>query len=390
MGWPRSIPATDPDRARALETWFLAYLVFGFTVPGLTAILLPLVVVDAGHRPFRVGAVVACQNWGVLSAPLWGWAADRFAAWRPTFALGLGITAAGFAGLAFERSLSALLACGVMLGIGTGACGTLAILLVTRTAPPGLWSRKLAALQWLGGVGTVAGLATAGVVGARVGMVLAGLLTLPAIVLAWSTPVGRLEPPVVTRADGKGHLAVFGVFLLAWFLLSVSIATFASLYPITMHRRFGVDVGPSSFVMAAATLVGLPLYALAGRLEPARVFASGALCRCVALLGLAAMSLAHDLDPVAALVCAALFQAVWPLLGVGSSALAATLTPRGKGAAIGVFQATGAIGSGAGALLAGLIADVAGYRNVFPAAAAVAILAVATSLLLGRLHHRVG
>ena len=384
------IPATSPDRPRALETWFLAYLVFGFTLPGLTAILLPLVVVEAGHRPFRIGAVVACQNWGLLTAPFWGWTADRFAAWRPTFAFGLGLTAAAFAGLAFERRLPLLLASGVLLGIGSGACNTVAILLVTRTARPSLWSGKLATLQWLGAVGTVAGLATAGLVGARAGMILAGLLTLPAILLACLPRTPCPEPAAAKPIHRQGHLALFAMFLLAWFLLSVSIATFSSLYPITMHRRFGVEVGPSSIVLAAATFVSLPLYGLAGRLDPVSMFASGVLGRCTALFGLAALSLAHDRNPLAALVCAALFQAVWPLLGVGSSALAATLTPPGKGAAIGLFQATGAIGSGAGALLAGSMADLYGYRNVFPAAAAVAILAVLISLLLGRLHRRAG
>ena len=376
------VPATSPDRAGRLALGgFAATLLTGFAVPGLAAILLPLVVVSAGHRPFRVGEVVACQNWGMLTAPLFGLAADRIAGVRPMLVFGLALTAGAFAGLALERGLPALLASGLLLGMGTGATTMLALLLVTRTSTACDWGGRVAALQWLGAVGTVAGLATAGLVGARSGMLIACASLMPAMALAW--PRGRGGVRVADRAmAGGGCAPTFATFLLAWFVVCVSIATFASLYPIVMERRFAVGVGASSLVMAAATLASLPLNKVAGRWEPVTALLAGAGLRCTALAGLAGLSLAHARNPVAALLCVALFQSVWPFLGVGSYSLAAMLSPGASGLALGLFAATGAAGSGVGALLAGSVADAFGYSDVFPAAATVAVVAFGCGMLL--------
>ena len=57
-----------------------AFLIYGALVPGLTVILLPVIVVEAGHRPFRIGAIVAALSAGSLFSPMWGWIADRMRA----------------------------------------------------------------------------------------------------------------------------------------------------------------------------------------------------------------------------------------------------------------------------------------------------------------------
>ena len=380
-----------PRAIRPLETWFIAFLMFGFAVPGLSAILLPLVVIDAGHRPFRVGAVVAFQNWGIVLSPLWGWAGDRFAARRAIFLGALATLSTALLGLAFGRSLSSLLACGFLLGVGTGACNTLAVLLVIKTTSPHEWGSKLAALQLLGAVGTVMGLAMAGFIGPRSGMLAAAFLAMLAVAIASARPIGEPadrspQHPMQAPPAGATRWVAFALFLQAWFLLSVSVAAFAALYPITMAETFGVGVRWSSTVMAAATLASLPLYGLTGRgiarLGPMKLFLAGAATRCLALAGMTLFSLARHDAATPALWCAVLFQAAWPLIGVASSDLAAVLAPRGRGTAVGVFQAAGAVGSGAGALLGGSVADLYGYPDVLRLATIVAIASMMCGLVL--------
>jgi predicted MFS family arabinose efflux permease len=58
------------------------------------------------------------------------------------------------------------------------------------------------------------------------------------------------------------------------------------------------------------------------------------------------------------------FLAVWPLLSVASNDLSAALADFGKGTAIGLFNAAGAIASAAGAIIGGAVAVRFGYPSV--------------------------
>jgi predicted MFS family arabinose efflux permease len=85
------------------------------------------------------------------------------------------------------------------------------------------------------------------------------------------------------------------------------------------------------------------------------------------------------------LVLAGLFQAIWPLIGVGSNDLAARLAPGSQGAAVGSYNAAGALASSCGALLSGLMAEMFGYRHVCELAAGTALAALACGLLLNHM-----
>lgn len=381
---------------RHIEGWYLSYTAVGLAVPGLAAILIPLVVVDAGHRPFRIGAVIAMQNWGILLAPVWGWAADRFAAHRFLFVVGLITISSGFAGLSVETGLFSLLTSSLLVGIGTGICNTTATLLITEFQSPADWGMRLGLLQLFAAAGTMIGLFMASRVGVREGMTLAAILMLVSVPLAFQRRAavrGTDKQPRLlimrSRVISRAGLRVFVLFLASWFLFSLAISIYASLYPIMMAHLFGIGVHLSSMTVGIATFVSLPFYAASGRLVrfcgPARLFVGGILIRGAILAGLTSLGLLHLAPILPVLGLAGLFQAIWPLIGVASNDLAAMLAPGSEGAAIGTFNAAGALASGCGALLSGLMADTFGYRHVCELAAGVSLAALVCGVVLNHL-----
>ena len=388
---------------RGSGAWYISYAMFGFLVPGLASILLPLLVVDAGHRPFRVGSVVAAQNWGILLAPAWGYYADRFRTYRSTLVIGLFCLGSGFGAFGIVRSLTALFGASFLIGIGTGACSTVASLLVVESNPIGAWSRGIGRLQLCGAAGTVLGFMVAGRMPANEAAIFGSILVIPAVLLGvWHLP----SPPLSnrqhaargqtdTRIDSgtdllnrSGKPILFILFLVIWSLFSLAISAFAALFPITMFRAFGLHVRVSVDTIAVATMISLPLYSLAGglvtRYGAVRLFSVGIFVRFLSLSALALLSVFHSSRTLPVLFLIALFQGIWPLLGVSSGELAALLAPGLEGTAIGLFNATGAFSSGIGAMLSGLVADLSGYRSISIWAAGVSFGAFLVSLILVR------
>ena len=324
---------------RGSGAWHVSYALFGFLVPGLASILLPLLVVDAGHRPFRVGSVIAAQNWGILLAPIWGWYADRCRSYRTILVTGLLCISGGFAIFSVARSLSALFGASFLIGVGTGACSTVASILVVGTSPVAEWGTGIGRLQLCGAVGTVLGLMVAGRMPAAEAAIFGSILALPAIVLGvWRSP-SRLSPdprPVERyrtdrgTGDGRGFFGhtgrqiPFALFLLTWSLFSLAVSAFSALFPVTMFRAFGLHVRVSVDTIAAATLLSLPLYGLAGRLVSrhgaVRVFAAGIFVRFLSLMMLAALTVLHSTTALPVLLLVGMFQGIWPLQRTGSVA----------------------------------------------------------------------
>ena len=355
-------------------------------------IQLPLVIASAGHRPFRIGAVIACQNGGIVLAPLWGWLAERLRALKATFIGSFALIGVSFASFAFGQSLADLLVSGFLLGLGTGACNTMVILLVTNSAPRHSWSARIATLQMLGAIGSVLGLGLAAVISSRAGMITAFLLSILAITVASCAPSAKLPSgwvaPVLLTASEKPSRAKFVAFLVTWFSFSLAVSEFSSFYPITMGHDFGVSVSRSAGMLSFATLASLPLYCIVGRvaqrLGSIGLFTLGVSGRAVCVIVLATLPTGHSVLSVVALGCAGVFQIMWPLIGTASSELAVRLAPAQGGVAVGLFQAIGSVASAIGALLSGFVADRYGYGDVLGVASAVAIFSAILSLVLFR------
>jgi DHA1 family tetracycline resistance protein-like MFS transporter len=367
-------------------------------------ILIPLVVTRSGGTATQVGAAIAAQNVGALFAPLWGWIADRSRAYRGIFFAGFVLIAFGFLGFTLVHDISAWLLSGFLVGFGTGASNTVACLFIVEFTAKSEWSERISWLQTFNALGTVVGMAIAGLLEPRIGTLLSALLVIPAIMVGgWGLPVpgGPLHFPQphllgadlahMLRRGGPNAISViahlhrprrsdiavlrvafasaFATFLVGWFFFSLAISAFFSLYPVLMTKSFEITVTTSSLLISVATAISIPLYNLAGRLAtrygPIQVLAIGIGGRIVALAGLAIVAYTQpSFSFVPVLLLCGLFQGIWPLVGVASNELAADLAPFGEGTAMGLFNTAAAIASALGAVVAGAMADMFGFASV--------------------------
>lgn len=408
------IAARGPVR-KWLEPWYGAYGVLGALASGFAALLIPLVIAQSGGSALQIGAAIAAQNIGALSAPLWGAMADRTKAYRAIFFSGFIVMAAGFAGYSLLAGIGYWVLSAFLIGFGTGASNTVATLFVVEFTPRAEWSPRISWLQTFNASGSVLGMAAAGFLSPRIGMAVAALLVAPALILGGKglpVPGGRFHVPhVLTGAEIRAllrhggpsaaslhqhhwrprHLlrlaasmrSPFGLFLLGWFALSLAVSSFSSLYPVLMQKSFAVQPAYAAGLMSLATAISIPLYNLAGRLTT-RLGASatlviGYLGRMVPMAAMAALAYFHPgFGTWGSMVLFGIFQGIWPFLSVASNDLAASLAPFGEGPSIGIFSAAAAVASALGAVLGGGIADHLGYSAVPAFAAAVIVLALLT------------
>jgi len=420
----REVIATDNIK-RWIEPWYGAYAILGALASGLAVIAIPLVVTDGGGGATEIGTAIAAQNIGALFAPVWGTMADRTKAYRAIFFLGFILIGLGFLALSAFGGLAAWAGGAFLIGFGTGASNTVASLFVVEFTPPAEWGPRISWMQTFNAAGSVLGMALAGLLAPRLDTLLAALLVIPAIVMGGRglpVPGGRLHIPrprlhaaqfvhLLHRSGPNAASVVaavhrprmgellntlrtamrtgFGLFLAAWFLFSLAVSSFASLYPVLMAKSYGIEVAQSALLMSIATALSIPLYNYAGRLVtrrgPAFTLGIGIGGRMLGLAGLGAVAFMHvgwAMLPVILLF--GLYQGIWPLLSVAANDLAAGLAPFGEGAAMGLFNAAAAIASAAGAIAGGAVADRFGYGAVSLFAATVALLALAFVLPLSR------
>ena len=190
---------------------------------------------------------------------------------------------------------------------------------------------------------------------------------------------------------GSSGGALFGIFLLGWFLSFAGSAAFFSLYPIVMQKAYGVGPALSSAGFAVSAGLGLFLYAPAGR------WSSSGRPRVVLWIGMAVRTAAYALLWFLAFSRGA--QAGWPALGlfsivvlawsalsVASTALVAEMYARGgnEGEGLGLFNAVTALAGVAGAAGGGWAAGARGYEAVPVVALAGTVIGLAL-LFAGRL-----
>jgi MFS transporter, DHA1 family, tetracycline resistance protein len=394
---------------RWIEPWYVAYAILGALASGAAVILIPLMVVENGGTAIQIGMAIAAQNCGAFSAPLWGWICDRSKAYRFVFFGGFLLIAAGFISFALINRRSVWIVGSFLIGFGTAASNTVASLFIVEFTPEKEWSQRISWLQTFNAIGSVLGMAGAGLLHPELGMLLAAVLVIPALLAggvglpvvggAFHRPdisrgklallARRIEPltgSVVSRLHAL-HLSdfnkplraafstSFGIFLSGWFFFSFGVSSFSSLYPVLMMKSFGMAVTWSSLLMSIATAVSIALYNVAGRLTtrrgPASILSIGIAVRAITLVGLGLVGLSHLRSPLLpAILLFGLFQGIWPLLSVASNDLSAALAPFGEGIAMGLFSAAAAIASAGGAIAGGAIADRFGYPSVSLFAAA--------------------
>jgi MFS family permease len=408
-GAAQVIPTERPRRW--IEPWYIAYAILGALASGAAAILLPLVVSTNGGSATQIGTAIAAQNVGALFAPLWGWISDRSKSYRKVFFGGFLLLAAGFLLLYWVSGAVVWIIGAFLIGFGTGASNTVASLFVVEFTPEDEWGHRISWLQTFNAIGSVLGVAGAGLISVRLGLLTSAALVLPAMAIGgWGLPVPRspfhrpswnttraqlarvarrVEHPTSSvifhlhrfhlsdfKLLGKAARTAFGLFVIGWFVFSLAVSAFCSLYPVLMLKGFGIQVVHSTFLLAIATALSIPLYNVAGRLLTARtpsfLVGVGIGVRAIALAGLGALGFFHLPFPplVAVIVLFGSFQGIWPFISVGANDLAAALAPFGEGSALGLFNAAAAVASASGAIIGGMMADEFGYPSTCLFAAA--------------------
>ncbi|MBV8336042.1 MAG: MFS transporter, partial [Alphaproteobacteria bacterium] len=136
----------------------------------------------------------------------------------------------------------------------------------------------------------------------------------------------------------------FGRFLSAWAAINFGVAPFFAYYPLVMKSNYAIVPTTTALLYALAAGLGIGLFVLAGRVAQQHgdrlVFRVGVMVRAAGFAVLAALTFASSSDvPVLAILGFILVVLAWPVLSVSGTGLAASLTPIGEGAAMGLLAA---------------------------------------------------
>ncbi|MBV8441818.1 MAG: MFS transporter [Hyphomicrobiales bacterium] len=394
-----------------IEPWFLTYACLGVVQGGMLPILLPLSAGGSTHA----GAVVGVMNLAGLTAPAWGHLADRRRLHREVLLIGLVATVAPLALMPAELGLPVKLALAAALGAGFAAANTVANMFIVEVRPKEEWDARIGALQALSGVGQVAGLLLAGIVGGRYALAygVSAALVLAAAPIAWLT-LRRVHIPVprsavTARAPLGGEawagapqrqfhlptprgLAIllreletpFARLLTVWFVAFAAIGAVLTMFPLAVIEAFHVSARPTAATYAFAAAASLGCYPLAASVAaqhgPLLVLRVGFAARTLAVAIVAAAFVEGAGGLPVALFGFAVLTLAWPLLGVAGTALTAELAPGEKGEALGLFNAASSFAGAVGAFLGGWGMAEVGYGALCWAAALVVAVAALGSV----------
>jgi MFS family permease len=401
---------TFPQRiGRWVEPWFFSYTCLGIVQSGMLPLLLPL---SAGGAS-KAGVTVGVMNLAGLTAPYWGHLADRRRLHRQVLLVGMLVILLPLLLLPVELSfaLKAVLAC--MLGLGFAAANTVANMFIVEVRPPEEWDARIGALQALCGIGQVAGLLLAGLLGGRYALAfaVAAALTAAAIPIAWLTlrgihvEVSRsaacAHPPIggevwTGSPQRLFHLPTFSGLAtllremetpfahlqIIWFVAFVAISAVLTMFPLAIVAKFAVSSELPATTYAFASVISLGIYPVAANLAKQYgeqgILGTGFLIRAVAMAFLGTAFFIAD-GLFIAPVSVGILVIAWPLLGVSGTALSAQLAPHDKGEALGVFNAATSLAGAAGAFLGGWVMQRVGYGALCTIGSVVVALSAVSS-----------
>jgi MFS family permease len=410
-----------------IAPWYFAYLILGLLTSGMLPFLMPLMVADISGERGPVAYVAGAYDVGLLAAPLFGKLAEWRNLYRPVFLGAFLVLGLAFVAFPFGAGVLAWFLLALLIGVGTGAAGTVATLFIVNFTAKTEWEPQIGWLQSFNGAGQLLGLLLGGAFAHgqyMVGFFVAGALTLPAILVgSIGLPVKRtkrirMEPlarmrmlPLLhstqlgpgfggllhhshhqqwaaVRGLSKAMSGPFGRLLLAWAAYNFGVAGFFAYFPLMMRQSYGVPPAVTAATYAVAAGVGIFLFLAAGRLAVSHgsriVFQAGLSLRLVGFLLLAlpfVVALPDAASIGIALFAFMLAMMAWPVLSVSGTALTARLTPIGEGAAMGLLNASGALATVIGTFASGPLVHMWGYVSL--PMLAVAGLAVAEFLMLG-------
>lgn len=392
--------------------WYWGYLFQGCVVLGLLPILLPIIVAKF-QGPANVGLVVALFYVGQVISPVFGNLADKTKRYGLFFLGSFAILAIGLLGFVLSRTTSLWCIFAFLQGAGAGIANTVSYSFIVEFKPESEWDGRLGWLQTFYGTGQAIGLMLAAAIQSHASFSLyfCAALMLPGIIL------GRIGLPKAkkessTRSEAKEHdvpamshartpatllrhyehlglkeinglksewLSFFGLFVASWFFLMLGTWMIYNLYPLLMKQAYDIPAGLSSLYYGVAATIGVFFYApsgsWAGRFGSAKIVLVGVLMTLFSILGMALLLFAGAtiqkwLVPPVFIV----LPVAWSPMIVAGTALAGKLAKGSQGTAMGLFNATTAVGSVVAALLAGSVAQWLDYGATCWVAAGVTVV----------------
>lgn len=354
-----------------------------FACVGVTLLALPLFVTGPVGSD-EAGAGLAVGSFAITALvcrPFVGRWSDRVGR-RPVMLAGALLCSLGLALTAFADSLAVVVALRLLLGVAEAAFFVAGFALVADLAPPERMGEALS-LNSLGlylglALGPLLGEALLGWRGYDAAWAGAAVLALLAAVL-----VVVLREPPLTADEGHGKLIHRPAIPLSLGFLASLVAVSAFLTFAALHARaVGMhDAGVALFVYGLVVVVCRVVFATLPDRLPSLPLAAASLVGLAAGLVVLATWQAPAGTVVGAVVMAAGVAFVTPAF---FAAIFATARPSERGAASGTASAFMDVGLGLGPVLLGLVARDRGIPAAFVAAAAVALLGAAWTLLLAR------
>lgn len=399
------------------EPWYSGYSFQGAVVLGVAPILIPIIVGKSSGSA-AAGIVVAALYMGQLTAPLLGSLTDRLNLHRAIYFLGYLLLALGLALFPWLSGMVFWFILAFLQGMGAAATNTVSAMFIVETRPKDEWDPRIGWLQTFYGLGQAVGLGLAALLqmAPETGMLIAGALMLPGIWLGrlgLPRPEHHEKPKDDPNFQRRSHMqprsamttlrhyetvfgkdikhallfwrSAFGLYLLSWLLVMLGTWLIYNLYPLLMQSSFHVDASLSSVYYAVAAGIGIFFYAPSGtlghKIGDGQVVMIGTLMSLVSAAGMT--FLAYAQTPFNAWLVPIFFilmPVAWSPLIVAGTAFTAQLATFEEGAAVGIFNATTAVGSVLAAFGAGYVAEYLGYNMVLALAAALMLLGAAVLL----------
>lgn len=336
-----------------------------FTYAGIGMVwsILTVYATSLGASAATAGATISAFGMSrlLVSVPA-GMLSERFGRIRVMLIGLLLVSTASFIALSV-RSMTTLIACLVLQGVGSACYGTAALSAVTDRGTPTTRVRDMAAYQTATQIGLSIGPGLGGLSAALWGygtpFACQGIMALIAFVAVMRMPADKIAKPKkeeLAKAGGV-FLLIAGVAALSYAMFFGRVASSWILMPLIAHEVFGMNIGMIGALLTASSIANLVIL----RFLAWMIRRYG---RFIVLIG----SVGTILASLAILAFAVDEWMLWPftiLMGMGTgvtsavvSAYAADAAPPGRvGAVMGSMRMMTDLGAITGPILAGFCVD---------------------------------
>ena len=403
------LAVTTAKRPSALQPWMVANVAMGAGFSAFIALLIPPYVTEVTSDASAAGVVMAVISLAAVLGPVLGTFADRHGAHRLVMSGGVLGLAIGFAAFALASKSAEFFAIdAIILGVSVAAVSAVGpVFIVGLGLSQDVEARRMTGYSLAMPAGQVVGgfligaAATAGWSYSARFWLASGCCLLLAIA-TWFTSKGpeeQLHRVMYAASDDDSTSSkeakkvplrqilgsMFGLFLLISVLTSMANNGINSQISNIMPNVYGISEAETSTLISIAGALNMVLFIPAGRLMAKRgtmpTYSLGVIMRLLGALGMAVVGLISGAPALIAVAFMQLLYQANPFARLAQPGTAVRFATFPAGMANGWLIAGSALGSFAGALLGGVLADAYGFNAVNWMGAAAAAGSIALLVL---------